>query len=190
MAEEIQAPEDEQEFAQWLDELESEEDKAVAVAEREDKQAQKPVQANKAQRDDEAVVTRTEYLTDKFLATASDQEKALFAIYSHGVETPREMQSAIDLAKTNAAEAAKVMGEEVEEKAEEKAKELAKSEYGVGPISGGSSSDLTPEEQQKVDLWGKVQKDGDPGALLTLMAEDSDFIDAVIYGKPLRKKAE
>ena len=110
MADETQAPEDEQEFAQWLDELESEEDKAVAVAEREDKQAQKPVQAHKAQKDDEAVVTRTEYLEDKFLASATDQEKALFAIYAHGVETPREMQAAIDLAKTNASEADKLMG--------------------------------------------------------------------------------
>jgi hypothetical protein len=187
MPDSTQAPDEEQEFAQWLDELESEEDKAVAVAEREDKQAQKTDHQQKAKHEEEAVVTRTEYLADKFLTTASDQEKKLFAIYSRRVETPREMQDAIDLAKSSAAEAADLMSAEVDEKAEEKATQIAKEDYGVGPISGGSSSDLTPEEQQKADLWGKVQKEGDPGALLTLMAEDSAFIDAVIYGKPLRK---
>jgi hypothetical protein len=148
MAESIQAPEDEQEFSAWLDDLESEEDKAVAVAEREDKQAQKPVQAHKAQKDDEAVVTRTEYLEDKFLAQATDQEKALFAIYAHGVETPREMQAAIDLAKTNASEADKLMGATVEERAEEKATEKARDAYGVGPITPGQASrKMTPQEE-------------------------------------------
>ena len=182
------APDEEQEFAQWLDELESEEDKAVAVAERENQREKKVEQAKKAEHEETEVVTRSEYLADRFLESASEDEKRLFTIYRRGDEDPRQMQAVIDMAKTKAAEAAKTLSTEVDEKAQERADEIAADAYGVGPLSNSRQEAIPPEQQQYQDLWGRVQKEGDPKALVSLLAEDSTFIDAVLNGRPLNKK--
>jgi hypothetical protein len=148
MPDSTQAPDEEQEFAQWLDELESEEDKAVAVAEREDKQAQKTDHQQKAKHEEEGVVTRSEYIADKFLSDATDDEKRIFAIYRKGDEDPRQMSALIDLARTKVAEADKTLSAEVDEKADRLADEKAKDAYGVGPISKGEPSrQMTPQEE-------------------------------------------
>jgi anti-sigma-K factor RskA len=80
------------------------------------------------------------------------------------------------------------MSTEVDEKAQEKADEIAADAYGVGPLSNSRQENIPPEQQQYQDLWGRVQKEGDPKALVSLLAEDSQFIDAVLNGRPLNKK--
>jgi hypothetical protein len=129
---------EEKEFGSFLDELEAEGEQAMAAAEREDQQHQKHEKAKKAEREEDGVVTKAEYMADKFLASASATEKTLFGIYRHGAETPDQIRRAIELARTNAAEAEKATSKEVEEQVEQKAAEVASEAYGVGPLANGS----------------------------------------------------
>lgn len=133
-------PDEEQEFAQYVDALEAEGEQVMAEADRVDQQAQKQAQAKKAEHEDSGVVTKTEYMADKFLASASEEEARLFAIYRRGDEDPRQLKGIIELAQTKAAEAARAIGEEVEVKAEEKATKIASDQYGVGPLANGVPS--------------------------------------------------
>lgn len=148
MAEFTYTPDDEEVVSQWVEEVEATGEQVMEASDREDQQAQKQEKAKKSQAEEEGVVTRTEYLADKFLDSASEEEKRLFAIYRRGDEDPRQMRAIIELAQTKAAEASKALSAEVEEKAEEKATQIAADQYGVGPITPGQASrKMTPQEE-------------------------------------------
>lgn len=135
-------------YDEWVDELESpEEDAAVAAAEHDDDKAAKQARVKKAHDEEDGVVTKAEYMADKFLSGASEEEARLFAIYRRGDEDARQLKGIIELAKTKAAEAAKALGQEVEEKAEKLADKKAADAYGVGPLAPGAPSrEMTPQE--------------------------------------------
>lgn len=152
---------EEQEFSQFVDALEDEGEQVMAEADRVDQQAKKQAQAKKAEHEDDGVVTKTEYMADKFLASASEEEARLFAIYRRGDEDPRQLKAIMELAQTKAAEAEKVMGAEVEEKAEKLADEKAATAYGVGPITPGQPSrKMTAQEEfDALALRARQEKD-------------------------------
>ena len=122
-------------------------------------------------------------LEGAFEKGATLDEKRILDVLRTGDETPEQLAKKIQLAKTKAAELApQVDEEEVDKLATEKASQI----IGAGPIPVGQKE---PERDPRMDLFEKVQKDGDPAALLSLMAEDSEFIAAVLNGTPLRKPA-
>lgn len=180
MADEVELTEDEA-FGNWLSEMNEEEPEAVdeetPVVERVEKKVDALIREK-----------QTDDLIDKFSEKASEEAKRLFDIYRRGDEDPKQLKALMELAVVKAKEAAPVP-EEVEQQAEKRADEIAKEHYGVGPLaSGGPVPEMTPEEEQRNALFRRVQAEGDPRALLGLLAEDSEFVDAVLTGKALRKR--
>jgi hypothetical protein len=116
-----------------------------------------------------------------FNAGATEDEKRILAVLRVGNETPEQLARAIQLAKTKAAELAP-QNDEVDKLASQKAAQI----IGSGPIPVGEKE---PEVDPRDDLWNRVKTDGDADALVALMADDSDFIKAVLSGAPLRKPA-
>jgi len=157
MADETKAAEvdEEQEFSKWLADLQTEDGSEEEVTDEEDAL----VVAKKTQKVVSEFITeqKVDDMVDRFMADAPQDAKELFAIYRIGDEDPKQLKRIMDLAMTKSAETKKASPEEAEEeetveaKAEKKAVQIAKENYGVGPISGGSSS--TPEEE-----WDGVSK--------------------------------
>jgi len=168
--------------------MEMEEDEGIVAeaereAEAEDEKAAKASHTEYVTRSEYAAEKELEKLESTFAAHASDEEKELLAIYRTGDEAPKQLKRLMQLAHTKAAEAKKAPDPEEVEK---KAAELAQNMIGTSPLSGGVGAE-TPEERQRTDLWGRVAESGDPQALVTLLAEDSEFISKVLNGQPLRK---
>lgn len=148
MAEETEVTAEEtDEFGKWLDELadDDEPSDAEVKAEHEDSKALKVAQQTKKVVTEFITEQKVDDMTEKFLATASDTAKELFAIYRTGDEDPKQLKRIMDLAMTKAAETEKPEPEVDEEVVEAKAAQMAKDAYGVGPIAGGRAS--TPDDE-------------------------------------------
>jgi len=169
MADETVLTEEEEQFGAWVDELEADVMEAEAEADHEDEREEEQKVARKT----EQFVTKEEFQIEKMEASfeknASDEAKELFSIYRMGDESPAQLKRIMQLAVTKADETAKRKGvpeEEVERVASEKAAKMAQDEYGVGPISGGSSGKQTPEEV--FDALRAQAKAGDTHAAFVL----------------------
>lgn len=157
---EVQDPVDEEEdFSKWLaalgdDDEDEVEEEVMAETAQDDQKALKIANKTKNVVRDYITADKTEKMMEKFEATASEEARELFTIYSSGVdvEDPRQLKRIMDLAKTKAEAVKKGTEEEVATKAEQLARQLAKDDYGVGPISGAGSS-TTPEED-----WDRIAK--------------------------------
>lgn len=187
---------EDEDYDKWLAALEDDEDdapeEAEVKAEREDDKALKVARTTQKVVSEYITEKKVDDMKEKFLAEASDTAKELFAIYCTGDETPKQLKRIMDLAKTKDAETQKTdaaTDEEIAEQAEKKAAQIARESYGVSPLpSGRAIPDQTPDQHRYDEAFSRVSTKGDPMALLGLMAEDSDFIDAVLTGQPLRKK--
>ena len=120
-------------------------------------------------------------LEDAFEKAATDDERRILSVLREGDETPEKLAKKMQLSKTKAAELAP-QNDEVDKLASQKAAQI----IGSGPIPVGEKE---PERDPRADLFEKVQKDGDPLALVQLLSEDSEFISAVLNGNPIRKPA-
>jgi len=146
-----QTQEEKDEYTAWLESLEREADGEDAGSDAEADADKDEVNALRVAHETAKKVDRMEEernrdeLIDGFTARSTDREKELFAIYRHGTKSIDQLKAAMQLAKANAAEEAKLSDGD-EEKIEEKAKQRAKEAYGVGPIPPGQSAQKTPEE--------------------------------------------
>lgn len=178
--EELVAEEEEDFYATWLEELETDPEviEAEEKAERADVKAIKTVAAKVnelVERDNER--TRAE-LRARFEAEADEEAKRLFTIYSANKDLDdQQLKALMQLAKTNSAEAKKTE-EEIEARAEQKAEKIARDEYGASPIAPGSGSrEVSPQqyfdqEREKIRtkgdthaafaLWNALPADGGP----------------------------
>ena len=130
---EVQTDSEDAEYDKWLAALE-EDDEVVTEeevkAEHEDDKALKVARSTQKVVSEYITEQKVEDMKDKFIASASDTAKELFAIYCTGSEDPKQLKRIMDLAKTKAAET-EVDPEAVEKAAAKKAQEA----YGVAPIS-------------------------------------------------------
>jgi carbonic anhydrase len=146
-------------YDRWLAALE--EDDEVEFEEvpeevnRDDKRALKVAQQTKHVMEGFLTEQKVEDMKDKFIASASDTAKELFAIYCTGDEDPKQLKRIMDLAKTKAAET-EVDPEAVEKAAAKKAQEA----YGVSPISQNGP---VAEEDQWAKAREKVRAGGSEG---------------------------
>jgi len=137
------------------------------LEERERKIAQKEKLEEEARRVDEAI--------KKFYAVASDDEKELAAIFLEGSESLSQVERAIKLIKTKAGVK---KGSEPSEQADGEAEQAAEqpeeeqSEAFKPPISGEPVRAVTLADRKYSELVDKVSSQGDPLALLKLIALD------------------
>jgi hypothetical protein len=143
---EVQVDSEDAEYDKWLAALEEDDEEEVTEAEvqaeHEDDKALKVARSTQKVVSEYITEQKVEDMKDKFLSSASDTAKELFAIYCTGSEDPKQLKRIMDLAKTKAAET-EVDPEAVEKAATRKAAEA----YGVGPIAEGHAE--PPDEWQE-----------------------------------------
>ena len=166
-----QTQEEKDEYTAWLESLEREAEGEDVGSDVEEKADQDEVNALRIAHETAKKVDRMEEektrdeLIDGFTARSTDREKELFAIYRHGTKSIDQLKAAMQLAKANAAEEAKLSGDD-EEKVEARATQKAKEAYGVGPIPPGQSAQKTPEEVY--DELSEAARKGDSHAAFLL----------------------
>ena len=177
-------------YQEWLASLEEDEQPEAAAAEEEveheEVAAMKVAKAAAAKSDKLERDMKVGEIERKFDSGASEDAKHLVDIWRKGDETPEQLKKLMQLAEAKAAETAAENApdpEAVEKAANEKAAEIV----GAGPL--GTGFVISPENETYKSLVDQVAsgQDNNGMALLSLMAEDSKFIDAVLKGEPLTK---
>ena len=146
---EVQVDSEDAEYDKWLAALEEDDEpevtEAEVQAEHEDDKALKVARSTQKVVSEYITEQKVEDMKDKFIASASDTAKELFAIYCTGNEDPKQLKRIMDLAKTKAAET-EVDPEAVEKAATQKAQEA----YGVSPLAEGHA--------EPPDEWEEARK--------------------------------
>lgn len=143
------APEEKDAYDEFLDSLEGNEQEQ---AEREDRKAAEDKALSRKEFQEWRNEQKVDSLLAEFKKNAGDDAVKLYDIYSHGVDMsdPKQVKRLMDLAIANASSVSantSIDEAEMEQEVERRAAEKAASDYGTGPISGGSpAGEETPQE--------------------------------------------
>lgn len=143
---------EDEEFEKWLAEADEEEDmqeSAEVEYVKEDDKALKTAIETKRMVAKHFKEERVEKKVDAFLASASDTEKELFAIFRKGDEDDKQLDRLIELVKTKANVAEGKIAGEIDEEVEGKAAEMAQEMIGSGPLKQGARIKPDPEAAER-----------------------------------------
>jgi len=156
--------EQEAQFLATLETLETDPDavEAEEAADQEDESISKIAKQTDRKVQEFITEQKIDKKLDKFNSSASPEAQELFAIYRTGDESEKQLDRIMQLAITKSSEARKGTEhvDDSELTPEQQAQKIAAEQYGVGPVSGGTS---VPAEEELVGVFDGLKEKGRKG---------------------------